>query len=243
MKKLIIPILLMFILSIPVFAASDRIVDNAGLLTLNEERLLEEQAAAIVEQYAMDVVIVTVMSTNGRDAQAYADDYYDQNGYGVGANHSGVLLLLVMDTREWVISTCGDALDTMSSFDADELFESVSSYISEGQYYDGFSHYLQNIPPYLVKKELSTVAVIGFALLIGAAAGGIVLLIMRSGMKTAKPQADAGTYVKSGTYDLVRHSDFYLYSTVTKVRKESNNSSGGHRSSSGRSHGGSRGGF
>ena len=151
MKKLIIPILLMFILSIPVFAASDRIVDNAGLLTLNEERLLEEQAAAIVEQYAMDVVIVTVMSTNGRDAQAYADDYYDQNGYGVGANHSGVLLLLVMDTREWVISTCGDALDTMSSFDADELFESVSSYISEGQYYDGFSLYLQNIPPYLVK--------------------------------------------------------------------------------------------
>ena len=243
MKKWYFVLLFILVLAIPVSASPARIVDNVGLLSSSEEAALEEKAAEIVKEYGIDVVIVTVLTTNGVDAQAYADDYFDQNGYGIGENYSGVLLLLVMDTREWVISTCGDAMDYISSSDADTIFENVSSYISAGEYYIGFDLYFSELTDYLLTPLEHAVGSILIALLIGLAAGGIGLLILRSGMKTAKQQRDAGNYVIPGSYKLLQHHDFYLYSTTTRVRKESNNSSGSHRSSSGRSHGGSRGRF
>ena len=41
----------------------------------------------------------------GKTAEAYADDYYDYNGYGYGENDDGLLLLVSMGEREWAITT------------------------------------------------------------------------------------------------------------------------------------------
>ena len=123
MKRILI-LLLCFVLICPLMtvqAAMPKIIDDAGLLWYEEAELLESMAQDIVEEYGMDVVILTVNSTNGTYIETFADDFYDYNGYGIGEDASGVLLVLAMDTREWAISTCGDAIYAITDFGVQAL--------------------------------------------------------------------------------------------------------------------------
>ncbi len=250
MKKWIcawICVLLLACLSVCAFAQPPKIVDNAGLLTASEKADLESRAQSLSETLSLDLVIVTVDTTNGADAQAYADDYFDYHGYGYGENQSGILLLLVMDTRDWVISTAGDGIQRLPRSASDRLFDSIAGDIGAGRYYDGFRQYLSNLPDYLDSGDrgLSPVGLI-VCVVLGLAAGGITLLIMRSTMKTAKRQHGAASYVTPGSYELTQRGDFFLYSRTSRVKKAESSGSGGrgtHIGSSGRSHGGSRGKF
>ena len=102
MMKKLLPLLLCVLLllgmSAMAYAAPARIVDDAGLLTDSERSALEEKAASLWDSCRLDVVVVTVDTTYGKSVQTYADDYYDEQGYGYGADNSGILLLLCMDT-------------------------------------------------------------------------------------------------------------------------------------------------
>ena len=90
-----------------------RVVDGADLLSGAEESDLTEKIDSIVQNYDMDVVILTVNTLGSKSASAYADDYYDYIGYGIGSDHSGLLLLIAMEERTWAVSTCGDAIRTV----------------------------------------------------------------------------------------------------------------------------------
>lgn len=221
------------------------IVDMADLLTSREENDLEDLAREIRDSHQMDVVIVTVDSLEGKSAQDYADDYYDDHGYGVGSQYSGVLLLIDMGSRQWHISTCGDAIKAISDRDVDALFEAMSDDLSDGEYYQAFKQYLNALDDHLEKESGGPgIMAVVIALLVGLAAGGIGLLILRSGMNTRRKQSSAGDYLKRDSYHLRVHRDMFLYSRVSKrPRPKDNSGSSVHRSSSGRSHGGGGGRF
>ena len=51
--------------------------------------------------------MVTTDSLNGKTPEAYADDLYDNNGYGFGTDCDGVLLLVSTEDWDWHLSTCG----------------------------------------------------------------------------------------------------------------------------------------
>lgn len=151
MKKillLLLSILLLFTLAQPALATEPKIVDNADILTASEEALLEDKARALVQEYNMDVVILTVDSLNGRYSSDYADDYFDYNGYGIGPNYNGVLLLLSMEEREWAISTCGDTIYALTDYGIQQLFSSISGDLSMDRYYEAFDTYLDELPNY-----------------------------------------------------------------------------------------------
>ena len=125
MKKAIRLVLVLAILlcaALPVNATSYWIVDDAGLLTEDEITVLDAFAARLVNDYGMDVVILTVESLEGKSSEAFADDYFDDNGYGYGENASGVLLLLSMEYRDWAISTSGDCIRIFSDRQLDNIF-------------------------------------------------------------------------------------------------------------------------
>ena len=75
----------------------------------------------------------------------------------------------------------------------------------------------------------------------------IIVSIMKSSLKTVKSQRSAVNFIVEGSMKLTENRDTFLYKNVTKRAKPKNNSHRGgsstHRSSSGRSHGGSRGKF
>lgn len=145
---LLLVLLIVAALAVPVWAVTPKIVDNADLLTDSEEALLEAKAQALADQYEMDVVILTVSSTHGHFIEAYADDYYDNNGYGIGPDYSGVLLMLAMDTREWAISTCGDAIYALTDYGIEALFRGMANELADNEYYTAFDIYLDELPRY-----------------------------------------------------------------------------------------------
>ena len=151
MKRLtivLLTLLMMLALAAPVFAAEPKIIDNADLLSDAEEAELEAKAQDVAGCYDMDVVILTVDSIYGRDIETYADDYYDMGGYGIGPDYSGVLLMLAMDTREWAISTCGDAIYALTDYGIEALFRAMATDLSYNEFYSAFDTYLEELPAY-----------------------------------------------------------------------------------------------
>lgn len=270
--SLLICLLLIPCLAFPAQAQSEiRVTDDAGLLQPEEILQLESTAANLADTYQIDAVIVTVPSLGGASAQDYADAYYDQNGYG----DDGVLFLLAMAEREWYISTCGKVIYALTDYGVQQLGNGILPYLSDGDWYQGFGYFLDMLPFYLDAYEKGS-SIDGFAddsgdyyhgdqeeilyyreeskpnfflsLLCGMIVAGISLFVMRSSMNTKRARHAAGEYLVEGSWALTQHSDIFLYSNVTKTRKQEppKNTGGGssvHRSSGGRSHGGGGGKF
>jgi len=146
---LLLCLLLMVHTPLSAVAAAPKIVDNAALLTDSEMADLEELANALANRYGIDIVIVTVDSLGGKSSERYADDYYDYNGYGMGDDSSGILLLLSMEYRDWAISTCGEAMYALTDYGVQSVFSEISGYLSQGRYYPAFLAYLDALEPYL----------------------------------------------------------------------------------------------
>lgn len=223
------------------------VVDMANLLTEDEENFLSDLAWQLYNDYGIFVCVVTTNYLDGKSSTAYADDFYDNTYYWEYPD--GVLLLISTDTREWAISTCGRGIDLLTDYELDQLFFTMSGYLSDDQYFDAFSVYLDTLPRYLAVAPETEPGIGDFirifliALLIGAAAGGITILVMRGQMNTVKPQPSAGNYLVSGSFQLKKHLDFFLYSRVTRSAIPKNNGSSTHRSSGGVRHGGRSGRF
>lgn len=151
MKKrvfcLLLALALMLGLSLPVFAENDwpKVMDEAGLLTAEEQEALEARAQQIAETYGMDVVIVTNDSLDGKTATEYADDYFDYNDYGIGPYGSGTLLLVSMGERDWAISTKGKAIRAVTDWGNEQLQDAMLPDLSNGDYADAFNNYLDEL--------------------------------------------------------------------------------------------------
>jgi len=237
---IIVSLLLIVSVCSPALAAGNHIRDNAGLLYQADIEQLNTKADQIARQYSFTIRILTVDSFGGKDAQAYADDYYDQYMLALNGGN-GILFAVAINDRKWAVTTNGDTVSVITNSDIDGIMEDVQPQLSDGNYYKAFDLFLDGIEEEYISEENAPLVGFLIALAIGAAAGGITLLIMRSGMKTAKQQHGAGNYMVESSYDLFQCRDIFLYSRTTKVRKpENNGSGGGSRSRSGG--GGSRGG-
>ena len=273
LTALILSLLLLSSLALSVSAQSySRITDGAYLLSSEEVSYLEEVSAELSEQYGIDAVIVTVDSLMGKSPQDYADDFYDNAGYG----EDGVLFLLAMEEREWYISTSGSMIYTLTDYGIQQVGESVVPYLSEALWFDGFCQFLFTLPEYLdayeegapidgyadysgdyyhgdqeeiLYYEEEFTPWFGFSLFCGIVAASISVLIMRLSMNTKRARRGACDYLDRGSWEVTQHRDLFLYSKVSKTRRQESNtaSHGGgssvHRSSGGRSHGGGGGKF
>ena len=254
---LILSAFLLVSLSGPAFAANAPwVIDHAGLLSDNQAADLNDRIQILQSDLELDIVIVTTYGTDGKDIQAFADDYYDDNGYGYGSDNSGILLLLDMEGREWYMSTCGEAIYIFTDYGLDRLGEEILPWLSSGDYYQAFLVWLDALGPYVTAfhdgnpiddyvppddytspygDEIyyyddhvgTSVKPLPIALVIGLVAASVTILVMRSQMNTAKLQSSAGDYMKQGSFHLRQRSDMFLYSRVTRQARPKNNPSGG----------------
>ena len=267
-RKLMIWIIIIgLLLPFTVTAAAAHISDQGDLLTDSEEALLESKAIALSEEYGVDVLILTKSSLFGKNTWDVADDYYYSSGY----SGNGILLLISMEYRDWEIATYGTVAYRVSNAETEELFEQMASYLARNDFYGAFDIYLDVldhtlftafwsetpdvISPGIKEPSFNTTSdeytenhamqlAVSFG--IGAVIAGIVLLVMRSNMNTARAQRGASNYLKAGSYLLRVQRDRYLYSNTTRVRINQNSGSGGggtRGGGGGGSRGGSRGKF
>lgn len=136
-------LLLCVTMAVPAFASSNmpRLVDNAGLLAGSEQSELLDKLDEISERQRVDIVVVTTDTLNGKTPEAYADDFYDNNGYGFGTDCDGVLLLV---STEIGTGTFPPA-DTASRPITDDGIEYISNKflpdLSDGDYMAAFAAY------------------------------------------------------------------------------------------------------
>ena len=130
-----------------------RVFDQAGLFSETEIIQLEEKIAQCRKSTKMDVVIVSAYADGERSAEEYADDYYDDNGYGYGENDSGILFLVAMDDREWNISTSGDAITAFTDAGLAYMEDQFVPDLSDGAYLDAFSKYTSLCDDFLTQAE------------------------------------------------------------------------------------------
>jgi len=252
-KNLILPLL--FVLAVmPLFSQGntrDRVVDNSGLLNPVEKFDIIYRLDSIAEKYRIDLVIVTENSIGGALPMDYADDFFDNGGYGRGIDRDGCLFLIVTGTRDYWISTSGRGINVLNSYAFRKLESDALKSLRENNYYAAFVSFLDNWEKFLVLETKNrsynffyqwnmVLVIIGW--LIALATGSIVVQIWKKEMNTALLKTQADSYMIPGSLNFNAKTDKFLYSVVTKTErpKEDSSSGGGrtHTSSSGRTHGG-----
>ena len=242
-------------------AGKKSVIDDAGLIKASDEKELDKKIKNI-QKDKFAVVILTVKSLDGKSAQDYADDYYNNNDYGLDNEKSGVLFLVSKGDRKYHISTKGAGIKAFTDYGIGRIKEEIKPYLSDGDYFDACDEFL-NITKDFVKaykdgtpydtdnpynEEIDYVILEVIALVIAFVIALISVGIMRLRMNTAKPKGTAMEYIKKGSFKLTSEKDIFMYSTVTKTAKpkDNDNSAGGsttHVSSSGSEHGGGGGSF
>ena len=270
MKKkipsLLIAVLILIFSAVPVFAESHAplLEDNAGLLTETEAGNLLSKLSKVSRQQQMDIVIITVWSLGGKSPAAFADDFYDSNGY----NKDGVLLLIGMASRDqlgWEIpdikvpEVINDEIIeeafNRTKVARDYILDEITPKLSDGEYADAFNRYAELCDEFITearngnaydvgnlpKGQFNFVINLLIALAVGFLVAFIVTGVMRSSLKSVKSQPTADNYIKNGSVNITRSRDMFLYRHISRRAIPKNNSSGGsstHMSSSGSFHGG-----
>ena len=266
-------LLLILALTVPAFAAGGigRVVDYEDLLTDEEEADLRAKLDEISERQQLDVVVVTTPSLDGKSSMEWADDFYDMNGYGYGAEKDGVILIMSLATRDYWISTCGYGITALTDYGIEQIKGYVQPKLSAGNYYGAFQDFAYLVDDYTTRAkngepvdvpqyptgpdgpaEKSTPG--PFAAAGSGLIGFLISLFsvnrMKGQLKTVRPQSGAREYLDRNSVYIRNGRDDFLYTNVTKVpipHDDEHRGGGGgssvHISSSGVSHGGGGGKF
>lgn len=256
--SVLLALILCFTLIPSVLADSSKSVvyDQEDLFGDADTDMLNAKLAELCNTYNVDVAIVTAPSLDGKTAQEYADDFYDENGIGQGDAKGGILLMISSTERKWAISTAGYGIYAFTDDDLEYISDNFVPYLSDGDWYSACTSFIKDCGPCLVAAEdddqpydpdgfdndyddnyepvsdgsYFSVAWLGMALIIGLLASIIGMSVMKSGMKSVSMRESATDYLRAGSFRPGRQQDLFLYHTVTMTARPKNddNDGGGH---------------
>ncbi len=233
---------------------SNKVVDGAHLFSLQEAEELQRLCAGAAEETGLDVVIVTTADAGGKSAEAYADDFFDYNGYGIGGDYSGVLLLIDMDNRIIHISTCGLGIRYFTDARIEATLDVLYPDVAAGRYAAAARSFVKQVKRYQaagipgdqynydtetgerdeyykrnIWKQLGTSALISLpvAALLMLIAGGMAKV--SNGKKITVQER---TYLQGDSFHLLEKRDAFIRESVQRRRINDSDSSGGGSSGS-----------
>lgn len=249
------------------------VIDQLDLLTLDQANQLQQETERLRESYHLDVVIVITDELMSKSSRDFADDYYDFNGYGVGPEASGLLMLVNMADREVWISTTGHAIDIFTDNRLDQIIDQVVGHLGEGEFYSAGQVFLANVEgfaqqgvpegqyrepaePLTFFQKLVRMMLYWPIYVAGLITSGVTTFAASAGHRKGS-KTGVGFYRPEGSFALLDKKDQFLRETTRRVLIPKNNNSGGgglsggggigrsstHTGSSGRSHGGRGGKF
>lgn len=247
--SLFLALSLMLLLAAGASAAevSANVVDTAGLLTDEQTRTLDTQAAAVSSKHGVGIYIVTVPDYRELDnSGVYEATYgiYHALSLGEGADRDGIILLLSMEDRDFATFCHGKTAErTFSDYALQQMEEKFLDDFRENDWYGGFLDYVNCCDDYLTRAEAGKpvresampriLLFCGIALVVA----GIVCLVLVLQMKSVAKKTTAGAYAVGGL-QLTGHYDRFTHRTETRRKIETNSGSSGGGSSGGSSHSG-----
>lgn len=215
---------------------SNRLMDYGDLLTAQEEEKIASALDQVSEKHGVDVVVVTECTLGGKDKVAFADDYYDYNGYA----EDGLLLLYCPIEGVRYISTSGKAIAWFDGDNFTELTDAIIPSFNSGDYAAAFTGFAAAADEIIEDETGFPWGMVVLAVIVGIVLALVIpMRILKGELKSVHSKASASDYVRDGSMQLTQERDIFLYHTVSRTEKPKNNSgSGTHTGSSGRSHGG-----
>ena len=246
MKKRILTILIAAALvvlcaALPASAAvsdNPRVIDKADLLTAEEEADLTTKLSEYSKQQNCDIVFLTEpdmlhenYSFYQNDVADFADMYYESNGYDA----DGVLVLILLDngsgSRRIQFSCSGKCMKRLSDDEQNAIIDDIYFSLKSEDYYSAYNTIAYEINDKLTPKLKWYM--LPLAIGIGFAIAMLIMVALRSKLKSVAMQRGAANYVRPGSMQVTAARDTFLYANVTKTRRESSSSGGSGRTSSG----------
>ena len=231
---------------------ADRVVDEADILTVDEEKALDTKLAAVEQSHKVRILVGTMKDTGGATLGKVANNVVDQ----IPGENGTIVLLLSMKERDWYISTDNKMRTRITDGKGvDYLAGEFLPDLKEGKYAAAFTafaattdemltYYEKEGEPYDPANAFNLMA-FGIALACALILGGTIYYILYEcgGNVTSATEADA--YLNQDSFTLTQNEDNYLYTSISrqaKAKKESSDSNVS-TSSSDSSHGGGGGKF
>ncbi|ENO18060.1 hypothetical protein HMPREF9004_1185 [Schaalia cardiffensis F0333] len=258
-------VLMAAIMLAPMATASTRhVVDDVNYISPELEQSLETEISRISTRYGQDIVLLYANLESGKSPMEMADDYFDYNGYGLGPDRSGVLLLVSPSTRDWWVSTRGDSIQTFTDQGIEALGTVLKRDLSEDNWEGAAKSFVEQTerymkaaeeghpitsPPKTLKDWLLHSA---GALVVGVGGGVLasraaVKALFVSKMTNEGLEPTAHSYVSDRGFAVTGGDDVFITTNVSRTKRPEPSSSGGssstHTSSSGATHGGGGGKF
>lgn len=262
-KKGFAVLMLVFLLLsvLPASAAEQRVFDNADLLTAEEEQNLQQFCEDAKEEYDIDFAYLTTNDTEGLSTRKYGEDFYIEHELGVGEGYSGAIFVLDMGEREGQLVTCGEAMEMITDEDADAIWDEISGYFSDGDYYGGmeqlwwyvdslcadyqnYSADSGSVDTFFSENPVSSGGGIAMLVLLAAVfsavIAGVSVMSMRKACKNVHPFTDGRAYLKENGCHLRTNQDTFAntHTTMMPIPRDDDN----HHHHTGGFSGGSSGG-
>ena len=228
------------------------VTDDYGLFNNSQRAELEAAATALAQQYDMGVYLLVVdymQDSSGYDlanpssAQRtnFATSFYRANDLGLGSGNDGIMLVIAVDSRDYVTIAYGQGSYSFSDAGIEAVEEAVTDRLGSNDWYGGCEAYYDTIgeqleyyevrgEPWTEPDLLSFVLKILAALGIPAGAAFGRVNREKAAMKTAREKTEASTFLVPGSFKLTRSDDRFITTTRTVVpipRNEDRGSSGG----------------
>ena len=229
-----------------------RVVDEADILTADEEKALDTKLAAVEQSHKVRILVGTMKDTGGAALGKVANNVVDQ----IPGENGTIVLLLSMKERDWYISTDNKMRTRITDGKGvDYLAGEFLPDLKEGKYAAAFTafaattdemltYYEKEGEPYDPANAFDLMA-LGIALACALILGGTIYYMLYEYESNVRSAAEADAYLNQDSFQLTRSEDDFLYTTVTRRTKEKSSSSGSNvsTSSSDSSHGGGGGKF
>lgn len=225
------------------FAKSQRVFDNAEILTDKEVRTLEKEISDLKEKHEdYDFVILTINEYVSGDPVDYAEDFYLRSGHHF--KDKGFMMLINMRSRQVTVSAIGDAQDRMNEKTNKAARDDIVEELKDKDYYQAGHVFLSHAEDAVTKGKYRLSAI---EILVALGAAIIVFVVFVSVVKHKygkEGEAQPYPLKERGSVKLTKKDDIFVREYVTHVKIESSSGGGGggggsyHSSSSGGSSGG-----
>lgn len=129
--------------------------DFAGLLSADEEGLLNNKIKEINERYSVEIAIVTLKNTEGDSRINYANRIGEDNGVGKKGKDNGIVVLWSLDNEKGGAIATGRGIESILN-DAKVTRigrASREQYFDKGRYYDAFNFVIDEIAKEIEKAN------------------------------------------------------------------------------------------
>ena len=258
MVRKLLPMLFALLLLPMVALADAQVIDQANLFSATEIQQMETIMERIESKHQVDMVVLTTYKVPNDSSESmwrvrdYADDFYDQGGYGMGEDNSGMLILLDMNNRVIWLSTGGVMIDYITDSREESIIDAGYDNLRRGNYGQALIDSLTQVERYMEKgrqegtfrydeatgKRLSGLynALTPAELLVAGAAGvGAALAIWLSVGSAYNLKGSTYSYDlnANSSVELTRDDEHFVRQYTTRTPRNTGSSSSGGRSSGG----------